>query len=130
MIRRFVGMSDGAHKPDTDRELPSLNGLRAVAILLVLFSHSFGAMSKQSYWINIVFKHGGLGVRLFFIISGFLITTLCLREREEHGDLSLKRNSTRDAHSRILPASYVYLATIGVLALDRHRPSGPFAAGR
>ncbi len=59
--------------------IPGLDGIRAVSILLVMVGHfGFG-------WI----VPGGLGVTVFFFVSGFLITTLLLKERGKYGTISL-----------------------------------------
>lgn len=79
--------------------LPSLDGLRAVAVSGVMAFH-FGALS---------FAFGRFGVTLFFVLSGFLITLLLLRERERAGTISLRKFYVRRA-LRIFPAYYVFLA--------------------
>jgi peptidoglycan/LPS O-acetylase OafA/YrhL len=57
----------------TDRQhYPALDGVRGIAILLVVFFHNFG-------FINYFF-FGWLGVDLFFVLSGFLITDILIRE--------------------------------------------------
>jgi peptidoglycan/LPS O-acetylase OafA/YrhL len=77
-------------------KIPALDGLRAIAVFLVIFYHfGFG------------FVPGGLGVLIFFTISGFLITWLLLKEDEKRGSVSLKRFYARRA-LRIFPAFYGY----------------------
>jgi peptidoglycan/LPS O-acetylase OafA/YrhL len=78
--------------------LPALDGLRGVAILLVFSVHCFG-------WP----KGGHLGVDLFFILSGFLITTLLLEEHSATGRISLRAFYARRAR-RLLPALALLLA--------------------
>ena len=56
---------------------------------------------------------GGLGVALFFAISGYLITTLLLEERERRGGVSLRGFYVRRAF-RILPAAYLYLIVLAI----------------
>ncbi|MBD1391533.1 acyltransferase family protein [Mucilaginibacter glaciei] len=88
---------------------PSLNGLRGVAIVLVVASH-----------LNIsgnVLINGQLGVDLFFVLSGFLITTLCLKELNNTGSLSLKSFYARRS-LRIFPVAYLYLIVLLVLNIS------------
>ncbi len=60
--------------------LPSLDGLRAVAVMAVLIYHS------DIGWL----PGGYLGVEVFFVISGYLITALLVAEWERHGGIDLK----------------------------------------
>lgn len=73
---------------------PGLDGLRGIAILLVLVAHLGFADSG---------RFGQPGVTAFFVLSGFLITALLLEERVETGDISLSRFWIRRAR-RLLPA--------------------------
>lgn len=77
--------------------LPAFDGVRAVAVLLVMFSHS--PLGRAP---------GDLGVSAFFVLSGFLITWLLLRERADTGSISLRRFYARRT-LRIFPAYYVFL---------------------
>jgi peptidoglycan/LPS O-acetylase OafA/YrhL len=95
--------------------LPSLDGWRALSILVVLGEHTKHTANFPHEW-DVLFWwlfDGNLGVRCFFIISGFLITTLMLRETASRGSLDLKGFYLRRA-VRILP---VYLAFLVVVAL-------------
>ncbi len=99
----------------TGERLPSLDGLRAVSICLVLGAHSLGVWNCPD-WMRPVVKwgfDGTLGVNVFFIISGFLITWLLIREHERTGGVSLKAFYIRRA-LRILP---IYAAFLGALAV-------------
>ncbi len=82
-------------------EVPSLNGLRAVSILLVLFAH---AVDKHLF-------PGGLGVLTFFVISGFLITRLLFLERKRTGSVSLPAFYAR-RFFRLYPVITVYTAVV------------------
>lgn len=87
-------------------EIPGLDGLRAISILLVVISH-YG-------FINIV--PGGLGVTIFFFISGFLITTLLLREKSAIGSVSIRKFYIR-RFLRLEPELFAYIlisALIGI----------------
>jgi peptidoglycan/LPS O-acetylase OafA/YrhL len=90
--------------------LPSLDGLRALSIGLVLFAHSYPPEEFQ----KIAFYCGTLGVRIFFVISGFIITWLLLQEEKNSGTISLRRFYTRRI-LRIFPAYYAYLAVVMLL---------------
>lgn len=68
------------------RHLPVLDGLRAVAVLLVLWCHVPLATAGYPEWLrtaHTLVGPGGTGVELFFVLSGFLITRILIREREQ-----------------------------------------------
>ncbi len=101
--------------PQLTGRIPSLDGLRAVSILLVVAGHSFS--EETSPRLFDLFGHlGNYGVRIFFLISGFLITTLLLKEHSKTNTISLPGFYTRRA-LRIFPAFYAYVAVVCVLAL-------------
>ena len=75
----------------------ALDGLPAIAVTLVVCFHFFGL------------RGGYLGVDLFFVLSGFLITTLLLEERERYGSVSFRRFYLRRG-LRLFPALWVFLA--------------------
>lgn len=105
------------NSPLRSRRIPSLDGLRAVAIGMVLLSHSgptIPSRMRASLFLT-SFGNGELGVALFFAISGFLITTLLLRENQDQGQICLRRFYVRRVF-RILPAFYTYLLAILALA--------------
>ena len=83
------------------RRFPALDGLRAIAALMVVAFHFGGP-----HW---GFVSGWIGVHVFFVLSGFLITTLSLREEDRRGRLSLSNFYIRRAF-RILPVYFVVLA--------------------
>src|SRR5439155_7395381 len=66
---------------------------------------------------------GYLGVDLFFVLSGFLITTLLLEERHERGRVSLRAFYARRA-LRLLPALVVMLAVVVAVAIGRAITTG------
>lgn len=84
----------------------SLDGLRGIAILLVVADHS---------GIPFVMLGGATGVTLFFVLSGYLITSLLLREQDETGTVSLRKFYARRA-LRLLPALIVALIGGTILA--------------
>jgi peptidoglycan/LPS O-acetylase OafA/YrhL len=93
--------AEGIPKPSKEGFRPDVEGLRAVAVGAVLLYH--GGMP---------FAPGGyVGVDVFFVISGFLITGLLLRELEKTGTVSLARFYSRRA-KRLLPLSVVVLGAV------------------
>ena len=89
---------------------PSLDGLRGVAITMVIFLH---LRYFPGYFYDIIFN-GALGVIIFFVISGFLITTLCLKEKVATDNISLKNFYIRRV-LRIFPVAYLYIVVIILL---------------
>lgn len=85
---------------------PSLDGLRTIAVGIVLCAH--GGVPY--------FRSGGVGVDIFFVLSGFLITTVLLAEWERTGGLSFRnfyaRRFLRLAPALLLTCSFVGLAKI------------------
>lgn len=101
-----------AGNPAAARHMPSLDGIRAISFLLVFFSHAgLGGLVP-----------GGIGVTIFFFLSGFLITTLMRVEFEKNGFVNLPHFWLRRIF-RIFPPFYIVLicATLASLAFD---PSG------
>ncbi|XXF75989.1 acyltransferase [Myxococcaceae bacterium GXIMD 01537] len=110
--------------------IASLDGVRALSILLVVVGHarhalpelSGGALAAASLLGN-----QSLGVSAFFVLSGFLITTLLVREQEATGTVHLGHFYLRRAF-RILPPFYAYVAIIAALSVARgwDIPAGHF----
>jgi peptidoglycan/LPS O-acetylase OafA/YrhL len=98
----------------------SLDGLRCLSILAVIWHHTGVTLPG----LNLA-TQGYLGVDLFFAISGFLITTLLLRERDKWGDISLKDFYIRRT-LRIFPLYYAVIAlyVLAVWAVDRDNAAG------
>jgi peptidoglycan/LPS O-acetylase OafA/YrhL len=96
---------------DLSNRIPSLDGLRTISIALVIGSHfafSFGHFN--------LFNAGDLGVRIFFVISGFLITGLLMSEYERSDEISLMRFYFRRT-LRIFPPYYFLLFVLVIFAL-------------
>ena len=91
------------------RRFDSLDALRCFSILAVLWHHSPRIEMTP-------LTRGFLGVDLFFVLSGFLITTLLLREREDSGRIALKAFYWRRM-LRIFPLYYAVLIVQAVLML-------------
>ena len=124
-----------AHRPATPvrHDIPSLDGLRALAIVIVVLSHT-RAILPDSVAHSGLFRYtvgGGLhGVQVFFVISGYIITTLLLREFDRTGEISLPRFYARRI-LRIFPAFYLYMLVLGLLwatGFQRQDPSSFLSA--
>ncbi len=97
------------------RYIAGLDGLRAVAVLAVVLYH-----------LNVGWASGGLlGVGVFFVLSGYLITDLLLAEREREGAIALGRFWLRRAR-RLLPGLWVMLVvvTLWIVFLDPSQLGG------
>jgi peptidoglycan/LPS O-acetylase OafA/YrhL len=92
-----MGSHDGLLRPASFRT--DVEGMRAIAIGLVLLYHAGVPQAGGGY----------VGVDVFFVISGFLITGVMLRDIDRTGNLSLRRFWTRRAR-RLLPAAFFALA--------------------
>jgi peptidoglycan/LPS O-acetylase OafA/YrhL len=105
------------------RHIPSLDGLRALSVVLVIILHSLWARDGFHHvpMLYFILGNGSVGVFIFFVISGYLITTLLLREREKTSTISLRSFYLRRAF-RILPPLYVYIFFLAALAASGHLP--------
>jgi peptidoglycan/LPS O-acetylase OafA/YrhL len=97
-----------------EARIPSLDGLRAISIALVLVAHLSGTRNfplseaAGNFW-----GLGEFGVRVFFVISGFLITGLLMQELANEGHLRLGRFYLRRT-LRIFPPYYTLLVALGI----------------
>ncbi len=103
MVAPAVGVlsqpATAAGSPGHVRHLAGLDGLRAIAVLAVIAYHADPGWAPGGY----------LGVEVFFVISGYLITALLLAERERTGHIDLRAFWFRRAR-RLLPALFLLLA--------------------
>ena len=93
--------------------IPTLDGLRAVAIFTVILAHSIEAPTHPK-----ATGLGGIGVHIFFALSGYLITTRLLQEYTSTGDISLRNFYIRRVF-RILPPAIFYLGIVWLLSRTR-----------
>lgn len=99
-------MSNALSISATGDKIPSLDGIRGISILLVIFHHATNDA--------VPLLSGHFGVSIFFVISGYLITTLLLQEEASSGEISLKNFYIRRV-LRIFPVAYLYLAVLLIL---------------
>ena len=101
---------------NTTKTIPSLNGIRALCIILVIGSHANRAanfpLQIEHTWNY--FFNGSLGVNIFFVLSGFLITFLLLKEEKEKKYISLTNFYVRRI-LRIFPVYYLLLTVYAFL---------------
>ncbi len=95
--------------------IPSLDGLRAISILFVLWGHLCGTGNFPIQETD-TFNLANLGVRMFFVISGFLITGILINELNKTSSINLKKFYFRRT-LRIFPPYYFFLFTIGIIGL-------------
>jgi len=93
----------------------SLDGLRAISIAFVILGHLAGTRGFPIVSATIPAALAALGVRVFFVISGFLITRLLLIEQEKHGSVRLTTFYFRRAF-RIFVPYYAFLAAVAIAA--------------
>lgn len=92
-------------RPHLIPRVPALDGLRGLAVLSVVVYHLFPGTLRGGY----------LGVDMFFVLSGFLITSLMLREHVLTGGINLKKFWTKRVR-RIVPAAVTVLFSGAALA--------------
>ena len=113
-----------------DKRLLGLDILRFVAVSFVLFRHaqSFNCPPDSSFWCVWVQKIadalgnvGWVGVDIFFVLSGFLISGLLFREWQQRYEVSLGRFLLRRG-LKIYPSFWFFLMRMVLLAEIQHRP--------
>jgi peptidoglycan/LPS O-acetylase OafA/YrhL len=109
----------GAAGGASSGRIPTLDGLRAVSILAVLVGHVAGTAGfptqATAVIANPIVDIAYLGVRVFFVISGFLITGILVNEHRRSGGISLRRFYLRRT-VRIFPAYYTFIVGVVVLS--------------
>jgi peptidoglycan/LPS O-acetylase OafA/YrhL len=105
----FVELNRGprqkmVNSPQTMKRIPSLDALRAISVSLVLIGH----LARAGYTPDVLKVYAGSGVRMFFVISGYLITTILLNEHARTSSINLRQFYIRRAY-RILPAAGVFM---------------------
>lgn len=124
-LQYFMAIKNNFHLPSPlEENLPklfrqkyfhSMDGLRALSIILVILSH-IGLSYKIDYNFHAL---ANLGVQFFFVISGFLITALLMKEKIITGKISLKKFYLR-RFFRIIPVAFLYLFFILFLKFITH----------
>jgi peptidoglycan/LPS O-acetylase OafA/YrhL len=116
LVRPLEGRETPRTTAVTGKHLPALNGLRGLAVIGVVAYH------LQLGWAS----GGYLGVDLFFVLSGFLISTLLLEEWAGTGRVALAAFWGRRAR-RLLPALFLVVAVIALFVMAEAAFGGPGA---
>jgi peptidoglycan/LPS O-acetylase OafA/YrhL len=103
---------------------PQLDNLRGIAVLLVIISHWF----DKEHFINLYLDNGAIGVTIFFVLSGFLITGILLRSklRIEQGNETIAKSISVfyiKMALRIFPV-YYFLIVLLLIADDKYLLQG------
>jgi len=100
----------------TSRSIPSLDGLRTICVALVILTHTFAYIhgEPKSFPLLQLIAWGRSAVDVFFVISGFLITGLLLKDSDEKSGYRLKRFYLR-RFFRIFPPFYLFLGVVLIL---------------
>jgi peptidoglycan/LPS O-acetylase OafA/YrhL len=94
------------------RYIRGIDGLRALSVLAVIVYHHYDVGSTSRGWL----PGGFYGVEVFFVVSGYLITSLLLDERSRTGSIDLKAFWFRRAR-RLLPALFLLLGVVVLFTL-------------
>ena len=119
MTVAMAGPDVGTGGPERRRPEPriaSLDGLRAVSILIVIAVH----MTMRFHPVGPILPYANFGVQIFFVISGYIITTLLLKERERLGSIDLGAFYLRRI-LRIVPVAYAFFAVVLTVYWARFR---------
>jgi len=93
--------------------IASLDGLRGISILAVLFGHGWQVSGYPKVLIPLSWG-ADLGVHCFFVLSGYLITSLLLQEYNKYGKISLSKFYKKRA-LRLLPTYYLFVFVVAIL---------------
>ena len=109
---------------DTPRKLYGLDHLRALAIILVFFFHYYIVSGGQPEWLPSLASFGWTGVDLFFVLSGFLISSQLFQQIKQGQDISFKTFFLK-RFFRIVPAFLVTIALYFYIPFFREKEALP-----
>ena len=90
------------------KRIPSLDGLRVISIAMVVVGHlAKSGHGPRIFWTT----YAGIGVSIFFVISGYLITTILLKQHSRTSNIRLREFFIRRAY-RIFPAAFVFMLVV------------------
>lgn len=98
--------------------IKGLDGIRGISVFMVIIAHAMQTVpvfaANFKFFTYYLSSFGHLGVRIFFVMSGYLITMLLLKEREKNGKISIRDFYIRRA-LRLFPTFFLYILVILVL---------------
>ncbi len=101
----YIRAQDARSASDVEfRHFPVLDGLRGMAVLIVMFYH----LDQLIPQLKVISTGGFLGVDIFFVLSGFLITSILLKEQSRESKIDLKNFYVR-RFARLTPALWLFL---------------------
>jgi peptidoglycan/LPS O-acetylase OafA/YrhL len=107
-----VSSATGVARPSPKRSVPALDGLRSLGRISIVFGH---ALKGHYRFTDVLFNRlGDVGVSVFFVISGYLITGLLVRDAKRSDTVHLGRFYLRRT-LRIFPPFFAYLAIIAII---------------
>lgn len=113
--QRFVSIARTGWKSYEMKRTKGFDGIRCISILLVICAHAeiIHTTEKGGFWDNISYYYsGGVGAAMFFTLSGFLITSLLLKERQRNGQINIKYFFIRRFLRLLPPIIPFYIAVI------------------
>lgn len=115
-----AGIANSVQSADqrrADTRVPSLDGLRAISVLIVVASHFVGTPRAISgVGTTGLFVDGKSGVKIFFVISGYIITRLLLEEMRANGSLDFPGFYLRRV-LRLIPVQICYLLFLAIISM-------------
>jgi peptidoglycan/LPS O-acetylase OafA/YrhL len=111
----FTHTRDNPQTVRFQKHLPALDGIRGIAVLLVLVHHIANSLTHEFHFtspVTTLLRFGWAGVDLFFVLSGFLITGILI---DSKGEQNYFKNFYMRRALRIFPLYFGTLATVGVI---------------
>ncbi len=119
-------------KSSTGSHFDVLDGMRGVAILMVVVYHTFftnPAAGSLSRFFGLLFNTGGMGVPIFFVLSGFLISYPFFRQREKDPQSWYVKGYVRRRAGKIIPPFYLSIVIFVVYYAVRFSDPAYLLAG-
>lgn len=110
------------------QRIPTLDGWRGVAISMVLVDHGLRTIGSDVAWPPWLISIGQHGVGIFFVLSGYLITSRLMEQQRVGGRVSLG-DFYRRRFFKLMPVAWCFLAVAGLITYIQHRGGWPAMVG-